>query len=151
MRCAMPLVALAVTPLLVACADSPGKEAQIVRPAVWWCGLNRFSDGGARVEPTTDLITDAEGFAKLWKRLGLKGEAPRVDFKDHFVLVLVRPLGLDFRVGGLAVDEQGEAKARGARVHPDNMNSMFHSTTIAVFPRDRIKSVEGKKLPAVAE
>jgi hypothetical protein len=151
MRCAILIVVVTAAPQLGARADPPVKESQIVRPSVWWSGLNRFSDGGGRVEPVTRLVTDAGEFAKLWTRFGLKVEAPQVDFRNNFVLVLLRPLGLDFEVGGLTVDEHGASKARGMPVHPDFMNSSFHSTTIAVFPRDGIKSVEGKKLPAVPE
>src|SRR5581483_1271171 len=85
-------------------ADLPRKEAQAVRPVLWWSGLNRVSDGGGSgLKPSTDLITDAKAFSTLWKQQGFQGEAPRVNFEDYFVLVDFRPFGLDFTLsGGLA-------------------------------------------------
>jgi hypothetical protein len=151
------LALAAATSLLVpppgACADPPGKESKVVRPAIWWSGLGRISDGGGPgLKPSTDLITDAKAFAKLWKQFGLQGEVPQVNFKDYFVVVDFRRFGLDFGFGGgLEVDERGDARTRGLPFHPDNMNSAFHSTTIGIFPRASVKSVAGKKLSAMDE
>jgi hypothetical protein len=130
----------------------PPKEPKVVRPAIWWSGVGRISDGGGGgLKPTTDLITDAEAFAKLWKQVGFKGEVPRVNFKDYFVLADFRAFGLDFTLrGGLALDERGDARAVGLRADPDNMNSAIHSTTIGIFPRAGITSVGGKKFPVAA-
>ncbi|HKB42531.1 MAG TPA: hypothetical protein VKD72_39250, partial [Gemmataceae bacterium] len=104
-------------------------------------------------EPQPAFITGPEEFARLWGQLVLQlpqKAPPPVDFKDHFVLVLVRLDGFDLAAGGLAVAGQGEAKVQRAVGVPLGgfMGNVYYSTTIAVFPRDRIKSVEGKKLPA---
>jgi hypothetical protein len=153
MRFALIFTVVAATSLLGpapgARTDPPTKASKVVRPAIWWPGVGRISDGGGPgLKPTIYLITDAEAFAKLWKKLGLKGELPRVNFQDYFVLVDSRRFGLDFAIGGgLAVDERGDARAGGFRADPDARNSAVHSTTIGVFPRAGIKSVGGKKLP----
>jgi hypothetical protein len=132
-------------------ADPPAKEPKMLRPVMWWSGLNRVSDGGAGGdEQTVILISDAKEFNKVWTSLGTKVDAPQVNFKDYFVLVVRKPLGLDLSppFGHLALDDKGEAKIRGLNAHPDSMNSRFHSSTIALFPRSGIKTVEGSKLPA---
>jgi hypothetical protein len=146
-----PLFALAALPLAGNGADPPEKEATLVRAVLWWPGLSPASDGGGRVEPNTDVVTTPEAFAKVWKKVAMKGDPPRVNFRTHVVVVAFRPGGVDFDHGGLVVDDRGNAKVQGWEVHPDNMNSRIHSTTIAVFPRAGFKSVEGKKLPAVDE
>ena len=108
-----------------------------------------ISDGGAGGDKQeVDLIAECKELAQAWKYLGLKGTVPEVNFKDYFVLVVRRPLGLDLHSGGLAVAEGGEAKIQGRGVHPDEMNSRIHSSTIAIFPRSGIKTVEKTKLPA---
>jgi hypothetical protein len=151
----LPIVAAIslLGPARAAPTDAPTKEPKVVRPAIWWSGVGRLSDGGGPgFKPSTDLITDAKAFAKLWKQFGLQGEVPRVNFNDYFVLVDFRRFGLDFDLnGGLAVNKSGDARIRGLPFHPDNMNSAFHSTTIGIFPRAGVNSVAGKKLPAVAE
>lgn len=150
MHRAMLIILATAATVLLACSDPPRKEDRIVRPALWWSGLGRMSDGGGPAFPETcELVTDAEAFDKLWKKLGLKEAHPRINFKDYFVVVVFRPFGLDFELGGgLAVDERGDAQPRGMRLDADTMNSGVYSTTIGVFPRDGIRSVQGKKLPA---
>ncbi len=114
MRYAMLLAVVVGTPSLGVGAAPPPKESQVVRPVMWWSGLNRVSDGGGPgLKPSTGLITDAKAFLTLWKQLELKGNAPGVNFKNYFVLVDFRRFGLDFTLGGgLAVDDRGDAKAQ---------------------------------------
>jgi hypothetical protein len=145
------LLLVAVVPLHTLRGEPPKKEEKerLVRPVLWWSGLGRISDGGGRLDPSSALITDAEAFAKLWKQYEMKGEVPAVNFADYFVVADFRALGLTFEFGGgLVVGEGGDSKLRGLGLHPDVMNSQFHSTTIAVFPREGVKTVAGKKLPA---
>ena len=126
------------------------EKERLVRPVLWWSGLGRISDGGGRLDPASALITDTEGLAKLWKQYQIKDEVPRINVEDYFVVTDFRALGLTFEfAGGLAIKEGGDAELRGLPRDADVMNSMFHSTTIAVFPRAGVKSVAGKKLPAV--
>jgi len=141
--------------LLAMCAgsglcDDPQKEPKIIHPVLSWSGLNRFSDGGGPgPKPHILLITDAKTFAKIWDNMELRGDVPQVNFEDYFVLTVTRPGGLDFSAwGGLALNEKGKATVHGRDVHPDNMNSRYHSTTIGIFPRSGIQTVDGMKLPA---
>ena len=149
MRYLLVFAMVIVGPLSVYHAAPPAQEPKLVRPVSWWSGLNPVSDGGAGGDKQeVDLIAERKELAQAWKYLGLKGTVPEVNFKDYFVLVVRRPLGLDLHSGGLAVAEGGEAKIQGRGVHPDEMNSRIHSSTIAIFPRSGIKTVEKTKLPA---
>jgi hypothetical protein len=145
------LLLVVVAPLAAVGAEPPKKEEKehVVRPVLWWSGLGRISDGGGRLDPSSALITDAEAFAKLWKQYEMKGAVPRVNFADYFVVADFRALGLTFEfAGGLVIDARGDSKLRGLPRDDDVMNSAYHSTTIAVFPREGVKSVAGKKLLA---
>src|SRR5262245_6767758 len=146
-------LSLAVT---IGCAypglcDNPPNAPKIIRAVLSWSDLNRFSDGGARgPKAQVLLVTDAKTFAKIWHNLKLPREVPQVNFEDYFVLAVTKPLGLDLSLpwGGLALDDKGRATIRGSDVHADDMNSRFHSSTLAIFPRSGIQTVEGMKLPA---
>jgi hypothetical protein len=147
MRRFILFVLLAAAPSTGLCGNPPGKE-KVIRPVMWWSDLGRVSDGGGPAfKSTTKLIADAKEFTKTWNRLGLKGPVPRVNFKDYFVVVTFRESGIDFEVhGGLATDAKGAAKVVGFPAHHMATNAGWYSTTIAVFPRRGIVTVEGQKL-----
>ena len=151
MRLAILLSVLAVASPLAVRADPPAKEADVVRPVLWWSDLNRVSDGGGPAfKSTTSCITDAKAFAKAWDMLGTKRALPKVNFMDYFVVVVFRAEGVDFELtGGLVTDPKGNAKVVGRAAHHIVTNAGWYSTTIGVFPRKGIASVEGHKLPAV--
>jgi len=132
-------------------ADPPGKEPEVVRPVMWWSELGRVSDGGGpAMKSMTHCVTDAKGFAKEWDRLGVKGPMPRVNFKDYFVVVVFRESGLDFEItGGLATGPKGNAKVVGLPAHQLATNAGWYSTTLGVFPRRGIASVDWQNLPQV--
>jgi hypothetical protein len=150
MRFFIPLVILATTTSSDLAGAPPAKEKRVVQPALWWSDLGRKSDGsGPTFKATTRLISGAKEFATVWNQLGLKGEVPRVNFKDYLVVVDFRVSGIDFRpTGGLAIDPKGNAKLAGLPAHWIQTNAGWYSTTIGVFPRKGIVSVEGQKLPA---
>jgi hypothetical protein len=150
MRILVLLAVIVVWPLSGFAADPPAKEPAVIRPVLWWAGLHPHTDvGGGGGGQDVQLITRARDHTRVWKLLEPKAQVPEVNLKDYFVLVVHRPGGLTFLFGGLALDDQGEAKIGGIDEHPDNMNSRIYSSTIAVFPRRGIKTVEGKPLPAV--
>ena len=128
--------------------DPPAKEKPVVRPVMWWSDLGRVSDGGGPAfRATTRLISDAKEFTKVWNQFGLKGPVPRVNFADYFVVVVFRESGVDFELhGGLAIDPKGNARVVGLAAHWLATNAGWYSTTIGVFPRTGIMSVEGHKL-----
>jgi hypothetical protein len=144
-------VIMAAMPLPGLCGDAPAKESEVVRPVLWWSDLSRVSDGGGpALKSHTELLTDAKSFAKFWTKCEMKGAAPQINFKDYFVVVAFRESGVDFQLnGGLAVGGKGDAKVVGLPAHRIVTNAGWYSTTIGVFPRKAIVSVEGHKLPAV--
>ena len=151
MRSAILLVVMFAAASLVARAEPPaGKEPLIVRPVLWWSNLKRLSDGGGGVLPaTTTLVTDPKSFAKEWDRLGLKGQPPKVNFKEYVVVVAFRVSGLEFEAsGGLEIDPKGDAKVVGPNAFVIMTNAGWYSTSIGVFPRRGITTIGGQKLPA---
>ncbi len=71
-----------------------------------------------------------------------------MNFKDYIVVVVFRHDGVDFGGhGGLAVHADGEAKVVGWPVAYKATNAGWYSSTLAIFPRKGITSVEGQKLP----
>lgn len=129
-------------------ARVPALEA---RPALWWSGLGRAHSAGpaSALKQSVTLISGPKQFAGVWKRLGLKAAAPTVNFNEYFVVVVNRPLGLDLSApfGKLCIDAKGDAKVVGLNAHADDRDSIAISSTLAVFPRTGVRSVEGKKLP----
>ena len=151
MRYAILLAVVGATALPAArCQPPVGKEQQVVRPVLWWSDLKRVSDGGGGVLPATaTLVTDPKGFAKEWDRLGLKGQPPKVNFKEYVVVVAFRVSGLEFEAsGGLEVDPKGNAKVVGPHAFVIMTNAGWYSTTIGVFPRRGITTIDGQKLLA---
>src|SRR5262245_1643550 len=113
MRYAMLLAVVAAAQLVGKCPAPPKGEPRIARPALWWSGIGPISDGGARLDPSSTLVTDEKTFAKLWKQLELKGDIPRVNFRTYFVVVVFRAGGLDFGFGGgLVINDRGDAKVQ---------------------------------------
>ena len=150
-----------------AAADEPSKplaapvaKSQLVRPVLWWSDLNRFSDGGSSgPKPRLAVLADAGQLAAEWDALKLTMPVPKVDFQANFALLIFRESGFDFRKsggltaraeieGGLMVDPQGEAKLLGVPASITGTNAGWHSTTIAIFPRQGIVTVEGQKTAA---
>src|SRR5262245_41833256 len=121
MRSLLLILVVLVFPPFAFAADPPAREPPVVRAVLWWQGLNRFSDGGGGGnEMNIDLLTGAREFARAWKDLEMKGAAPEVNFQDYFVLVVHKPLGINFFFGGLALDDRGAAKVRGIPAEPDS-------------------------------
>ncbi len=142
------IVAVAIVAPTVS-ADPPAQQTPVLRPALWWSDLRRVSDGGGpALKASTRLVGDAKGFAEVWAQLGLKGQAPAINFKDYFAVLAFRRDGLDFQLlGGLAIDAAGDAKVVGLPAHPLVTNAGWYSSTLAVFPRTGVVSVDGHKLP----
>ena len=152
MRSAILFAVLAATSQLATRAEPPvGKEPPVARPVLWWSDLKRVSDGGGGVLPsTTACVTGPKEFAREWERLGLKGAPPKVNFKEYVVVVVFRVSGLEFEAsGGLEVDPKGIAKVVGPNAFVIRTNAGWYSTTIGVFPRRGIMTIDGHKLPAV--
>jgi hypothetical protein len=132
-------------------AAPPPEPPKLVRPVVSWSALNVYYDGGSGVKDylEVDLLTERKEFAQAWKYLAQPQPMPEVNFDEYFVVVVRKPLGLRFSSGGLAVDRRGQARLlTGFPEHPDNRAGRTHSSSIGIFPRAGITTVNGKKLPA---
>ncbi len=147
------LLTLAVLVTVVISASIQADEPKLVRPILWWVGVNSFSDGGSGgVKESTHCFTNAEAWAKQWELLKLPGACPQVDFEKHVVVLAQRVYGLNFEPhDGLVVGEKGEARLVGRKHTQVIMNAGIWSTTIAVFPRKGIESIDGVKLTAESE
>lgn len=147
MRSLLSLALLAGLVSVASAAAPPPEPPKIVRPVLSWSALRPVYDGGARVSDDweIDLLTEPKELAQAWKYLALPLPTPQVNFDEYFVIVVRKPLGLRF--GGLAVDRRRQATIRGFAEHWDNRAGRTHSSSVGVFPRAGITTVNGKKLP----
>lgn len=129
-----------------ASAGDDTEKVSLIKPVQAWEGrLDSFTP--ATHKSTVLLIADAEGFEAPWRILRGDEKVPAIDFKKHFV-VLVLYGGNQFSLEGLALDERGSAKVRGSGyVAPVNA-PRGRAYALAVFPRDKVKSVDGRDVPA---
>ena len=153
MRVAILLTMLAAGITLTARSEPPdGKERSILRPVLWWSDLDRVSAKSGAVLPSkTTCITDPKEFDKEWARLGFTATPPNVNFKEYVVVVVFRINGLDYDAkGGLAMDAKGNAKVVGVNTIPfADSDVTDYTTTIGVFPRRGITTINGQQLPAI--
>ncbi len=128
----------------VSAQDKTEKET-LVKPVQVWQG--RF-DPEARSDGrhTIDLLTDAKAFGVSWKIFRSGEKTPRINFDDHFaVLVICSCEG--FFLNGLLIDERGEAKVAGFGFSKPVSMPTGRYYVLAIFPRDKVKSVDGVKMP----
>lgn len=151
MRIIMLLAVLAAEmslPLSAAGFEPPAqKERSVVRPVMWWPDLKMVNDN--KVLPsTTTCFNEAKQFNEEWSRVVFTSRPPFVNFKEYFVVVTFRELGLDYGTsGGLEVDAKGNAKVLGEPIYPHtDSDRRTYSTTIGVFPRRGITTIHGQKL-----
>ncbi len=73
MRALILLIVVGTIAAPAALAGPPAEETPVVRPVIWWSDLARISDGGGPAfKPSTEVITDAKAFAKVWAKLELQ-------------------------------------------------------------------------------
>ena len=95
-----------------------------------------------RLSPPNGFITKKEDFDRLWKAWLLEEKVPQVDFKKSLVVVATSRQGPvaravlvdEKRTGDMKIRVEVERKAGGPGLH----------VLIAVFPREGIKSIEGR-------
>jgi hypothetical protein len=99
-----------------------------------------------KLSPPNGFIAKKEDFDKLWKTWLLDDKVPAVDFKNHLVVVASSRDGPI--KSAVLIDEKNNGKAK-IRVELDRKTEgKALNVLIAVFPRDGIKSIEGR---AIAE
>lgn len=142
----LTLAAVALLLLVpTAFARDKAEKATLVKPLKVWEG--RFDpDMPASGETTIDLITDAKGFSIPWRLLRWGQKVPEINFADQFVVLLVYPGG-QYVLDGLHVDRAGDAKVAGSGIEKAVAVPKGKWYVLAIFPRDKVTSVAGTKLP----
>jgi hypothetical protein len=97
-------------------------------------------------EYTIDLISDARGFQVPWRIFRWNQKLPSIDFDDHFAVLLLYP-GFQYRLEGLRIDEKGDARVVGSGFEQPVALPHGRWYVLAIFPRGKIKSVDGVKVP----
>jgi hypothetical protein len=88
-----------------------------------------------------DYVADVKAFAKLWKKWGIEGKVPKVDFKNEIVIVSTTSgsrLSLSARL-----DDQGDLEVVGIATSDFGPGFRYAMETV---PRKGVKTVNGKKL-----
>jgi hypothetical protein len=137
-------VVLLLAPL--ASAQEQPNEETLIKPLQLWEGgfdTNLPANGKYSV----DVLTDAQAVAVPWKILRWGQKVPEINFKDHFAVLLIHP-GSQLTLDGLLTDSHGNAKVAGFGYNPPVAVPKGKWYVLAVFPRDKVKSVNGVKIPA---
>jgi hypothetical protein len=120
-----------------------------IKPVVCWYPQPEYSSSGVP-ERSVRLIGTAKEFEKFWKDVFPKEMLPEVNFEENFVVIVTQVLGYNF--SKLTIDERGDGKLPQGPLHnrfADDRNSIAIGSSIAVFPRSKVKTVDGKKLSPV--
>jgi hypothetical protein len=143
------LVALVSLASLVALpAAGPAADPTEVKPVVCWYPAPEYT-ASAVPKRSVQVMGSAAEFTKFWKRVFPKEMVPEVNFDDHFVVIVTQVLGYNF--SKLVIDDRGDGTLPKGVFHnryQDDRNSIAVGASIAVFPRGKVKSVDGQKLPA---
>jgi hypothetical protein len=67
-------------------ASSAGDDKKNIKPTQHWGGKNG-DDAKKKAAPKSGYLTSQESFETLWKAFGVKGDAPKIDFKKQIVFV----------------------------------------------------------------
>lgn len=131
---------LALGALVVfALAGAAQAEKKPVKPSRTWTGS--VADEGL-MQNAPDFVASATALEQLWKRWGIAGDVPKVDFAKELV-VLGTTRGS--RIGlGAALDEQGDLQV--VAISTKDLRPGFRYV-LAGMSREGVKSVNGKDLP----
>jgi hypothetical protein len=133
------LAALAVG--LVLARPALAAEPKQLKPSQSWSASIDDEDL-MKEAPAGGTITDAKGFAKLWKAWKMGDKVPEIDFAKEIVLVATTRgsrLNLSARV-----DDKGNLTS--AALATRDLRPGFRYQVIVVS-RDGVKTVNGKDLP----
>ncbi len=129
-------LALALPIASQAKADEPKKIESV---GTWQETVSEASP--PRQEPTTAFITDEKGLDELYKKYGLSGKKPNIDFKTEIVLFAVSQVSR-IRIES-TLDEKGDLKFLGVgnRDVVPGQRCFF-----ATVKKDGVKTVYGKPI-----
>src|SRR5262245_59346553 len=116
-------------------------EATKVLPDRDWQGLLPNEDARKQA-PKNGLITDSQAFEKLWKAWRKDEKVPQIDFTKSFVVVSVPSRFSKITLNAKLVN--GNLRVRPSQTLLDGKGRRY---SIAVFDREGVKTVNGKKLP----
>jgi hypothetical protein len=133
-------MALAAAAAFTTCALADKPKA--LKPANNWAAVVGNNDL-AKKAPASGVITDAKEFAALWKAWRATEKVPEVDFKKNIVVVTLSLGGPNRPNISGTLDDKGDLKilAFSTRLGGDGFGY-----SIAVFPKEGIKSVNGKAI-----
>jgi hypothetical protein len=138
------VVLLVIVPL--APAQDNTEKVTLVKPVRTWEA--RFDpDMPASGPLSVHVLADATGFEVPWAILRGKEKVPAIDFKEHFVVLVIYPGG-QFFLEGLRVDRRGNARVKGSGIERPVAVPTGRWYVLAVFPREKVKTVEGREIPA---
>jgi hypothetical protein len=137
------VVPLVIVPL--ASAQDNTEKVPLVKPVRIWEG--RFDrDMPADGPLSVHVLADARGFEVPWAILRGKEKVPAIDFKEHFVVLVIYPGG-QYVLEGLSVDRRGNARVKGSGVERPVAMPTGRWYVLAVLPRGKVKTVEGREIP----
>lgn len=114
-------------------------EDQLISANEQWAGS--VEDSGLLGKPPL-AITTAKGWEAQWKAWKLEGEAPKVDFAKHFVVVQTTTGGkLNLR---LKLTAEGDLKVAGLATRDLRPGFRY---VLGTVPREGVKTVNGTPLP----
>ncbi|HKB02321.1 MAG TPA: hypothetical protein VKD90_08880 [Gemmataceae bacterium] len=130
---------------VILAASGVAAGADPVKAAVGWSGA--VADPALEAKkPADGLVGNGKDFAALWKAWRPNEEVPDVDFGSYFVLVVTRPKGHTFVIHLLPVGGGDVKVLSGTPVGGKELPGFGYG--LAVFPRDKVKSIGGKEIPA---
>lgn len=134
-RASLALVAMAVSNLILDTAIF-AEEVKPMTPTQQWNGSvadDELGKGG------TLVITEAKEFEKIWTDWKIEGKLPEIDFAKQVVTVsFTRGSKINLRA---SVTEKGDLQIGGIATRDLRPGTRY---VIAVFPREGLKSVNGK-------
>jgi hypothetical protein len=121
-----------------------GPLARELRPLQTWNGALKDKKLEGK-KPAGEVLVTEQTFAELWRAWRGKDDVPKVDFRRAFVVVLTDKfgsLGAQFGIVEGGLSERMRSLGSGSKAEEG------FSYLIAVFPRDGIKSFNGRAIPA---
>ncbi len=136
---AASLLAIAAVALLVPPARAEkAAEKKAVKIVKEWKGSAADAD---LAKGAPEYVADAKSLEKLWKKWGVEGKVPEVDFKKEIVLVSTTVgsrLNLSARL-----DDKGNLEVIGAATSDFGPGFRY---VIATVSREGVKTVNGKEV-----
>ncbi len=130
-----PFLALVAAAVIVPAVTAEPKE---IKPSLNWTGVVN-NEALSKKAPDSGIITDQKSFEAVWKAWS-KEKVPALDFKKDLVVVTLA-LGGPNRPGITATLDEGDLKIMAISTL---IGGDAFGYSLAVFPREGIKKVNGK-------